>query len=222
MALLRSGIEFILLDDMIKAGDADRMTICVKRLLPTFIGISSYRSKYALECVNFLTKTEILLNQQNADRIKLQAFVNNKGEPGHNKAADMQQENNIKAVKTVIKGLGAGKSDKAMLRVSKAAPVVASISDNLERSLGIDPPSQKNRTGKNLEDDHSNLHVSLRIIRPFRLVPGRNLAQINMAPSVLSGLDSYKIKEFIERHRDRAINRIEGLEFEENEEAEDQ
>lgn len=35
------------------------------------------------------------------------AFVNVHGKPGKNKAADMQQENNIKQVKNVIRSLGA-------------------------------------------------------------------------------------------------------------------
>ena len=99
------------LDSLIKAGDISRLTIAMKRLLPTFVGLSSYRSKYAIECVNFLTKTEFVLSEREAVRVKLAAFVNTVGKPGQNKAADMQQENNIKMVKTVLRGLGAGKTD---------------------------------------------------------------------------------------------------------------
>lgn len=67
-------------------------TIMIKRFIPLFVGLSLYMSKYAIECINFLTKTECMLSEFDSVRVKL---VNKKGKPGKNKAADMQQENNI-------------------------------------------------------------------------------------------------------------------------------
>ena len=85
-----------------------------------------------IECVNFLTKTECLLSEKDSVKVKLEAFVNPTGKAGGNKAADMQQENNIKMVKKVLRGLGAGKTDKAIERSSKAAPVITSIEENFK------------------------------------------------------------------------------------------
>jgi hypothetical protein len=136
-SLLRCGLDFLELDRLICAGDADQLSVMMRRLIPTFISLTSYRSKYAIEAVNFLTKTELLLSEYESARVRLQSFVNTKGMPNHNKPTDMQQENNIKLVKTVIRGLGAGKSDKAMVRISKAAPVVADVCTKLQEELGI-------------------------------------------------------------------------------------
>ena len=86
------------------------------------------------------------MSEKDSVSVRLGAFVNTTGKSGHNKAADMQQENNIKMVKTVLRGLGAGKTDKAMERVSKSAPVLTSIADNLEVMTGT-----KQKAGKHVD-----------------------------------------------------------------------
>jgi hypothetical protein len=134
IGLSRVAVDFILFCEVIKAGDINMITVLMKRFIPLFIGLSSYKSKYAIECVNFLTKTECYLSEYDSVRVKLGLIVNRKGRPGKNKPADMQQENNIKLVKHVIRGLGAGKTDKAMMRVSKAAPVVSELVSGLQNA----------------------------------------------------------------------------------------
>lgn len=57
----------------------------------------------------------------------------------------MQQENNIKQVKNVIMSLGASKTDKAMERSSKAAPVICELVSDLESTLGITTNSKRNK-----------------------------------------------------------------------------
>ena len=107
----------------------------LKRLAPTFIGLTSFRSKYAIECVNFLTKVNWLLPEKERAKVLPRAVVNNK--KGRNIPADMQQENNIKMVKTVLKSLGAGKSEAAMVRSSRAAPAVTNIASQFQEGAGI-------------------------------------------------------------------------------------
>ena len=128
LGFTRASLDLMELDDLIRAGDIDRLTVMMKRLIPTFVGLTSFRSKYAIECINFITITECILSEKESVRVKLSSFVNTTGKAGHNKAADMQKENNIKLTKKVIRGLGACKSDKAMLKVSKAAPVITNAS----------------------------------------------------------------------------------------------
>ena len=53
------------------------------------------------------------------------------------KTADMQHENNIFVLKDVNKGLGAEKTDKALVRASLAAPVVHNILEQYQQMLGI-------------------------------------------------------------------------------------
>ncbi|KAH3834318.1 hypothetical protein DPMN_107641 [Dreissena polymorpha] len=64
-------MDFIMFNDAIKSGDIDMITILMKRFIPLFVGLSSYKSKYAIECVNFLTKTECLLSDFESARVKL-------------------------------------------------------------------------------------------------------------------------------------------------------
>ena len=89
LSFLRASIDLLQLDDLIKAGDIQRLSIIMKRLVPTFIGLTSYRSKYAIECVNFVTKTVCILSETDSVAVQLGAFVNPTGKPGHNKPADM-------------------------------------------------------------------------------------------------------------------------------------
>ena len=101
MGYLRMMMDFMVLDDIIHSGDITRLPAMMKRLAPTFIGLTSYKSKYALECINFVTKVEWILSEKERTKVLLRAFINTIGRQGKNKPADMQQENNIKTVKTV-------------------------------------------------------------------------------------------------------------------------
>ena len=51
-------MDLLQFNDLNKSGDIDRLTIVMKRLYFTFIGLTLYRCKYAIECVNFLTETQ--------------------------------------------------------------------------------------------------------------------------------------------------------------------
>ena len=197
-------MDLLQLDDLIRAGDIDRLTIMIKRLIPTFISLTSYRSKYAIECVNFITKTECILSEKDSASVRLGAFVNTTGKSGHNKAADMQQENNIKMVRTVLRGLGAGKTDKAMERVSKSAPVLTSIADNLEVMTGT-----KQKAGKHVDKSSAGdidvLSQHFRHIRPLKKTEGRQLDSFSDVNATLfESLDKYKLREFMCRHGRRS------------------
>ena len=76
---LRAMMDFIVFDRIIRAGDVDRLAPMLKRFIPTFIGLSSYRSKYAIEAVNFITKTEWILDEPDSVAVKMRAFVNRPG-----------------------------------------------------------------------------------------------------------------------------------------------
>lgn len=120
LGFLRMMTDYMVFDNIIDAGDVTRLPAILKRLCPTFIGLTSYMSKYAIECVNLVTKLQWVLCEEKV-KVLMRAFVNPSGKTLRNKPADMQQENNIKAVKSVLRGLGAGKTEAAILRSSKAA-----------------------------------------------------------------------------------------------------
>jgi len=74
----------------------------IEQFFPLFVGLLSYKSKYAIESVNFLTQTGCVLSDGESVRAKLGLLVNIKRKAGKSKPADMQQENNITNVKHVI------------------------------------------------------------------------------------------------------------------------
>ncbi len=78
-------------------------------------------------------------------------------------------------VKTVIRGLGAGKTDLAMARSSKAAPIVSDISKNVASMLGT---RQKipTRTVKDSNNDKDIVSSHLKHLNPFTPQLGRKLS----------------------------------------------
>lgn len=58
------------------------------------------------------------------EKILLCFFVHPAGIAGKNKPADLQQENNIKMVKSIVQALGADKTGVAIVHFLKAAPVL--------------------------------------------------------------------------------------------------
>jgi len=206
LSYLRVMMDFMVFDRIIHDGDVDRVAPLLKRLIPTFIGLTSYKSKYAVECVNFITKTEWALSERDSIEVKLRSFVNTHGKAGHNKAADMQQENNIKSVKTVLKGLGAGKTEAAMVRSSLAAPIIDKTVEMFRKSLGLKPSSSPFEHRKKPDDGDRDVVSELLIdAKPFVITEGRVIG-FDCEESVLTSLDKFKINEFMKRNGARAMN----------------
>ncbi|XP_062567378.1 uncharacterized protein LOC134229640 isoform X2 [Saccostrea cucullata] len=173
LQLLMWYIHFCEFQDGIREGDPFRTNINLKRMIPFFYSHSD-RSKYAVECIDYILKTEVLLPQHTAMRVRLGSFVNPHGKKGGNKPADMQQENNILVLKDVIKGLGANKTTKAMERASAAAPVVAETVENYMNSIGCVSRSGKHNTKDNLEDVKLLVQLLSRL-DPFSVIDNRKM-----------------------------------------------
>ena len=116
----------------------------------------------------------------------------------------MQQENNIKMVKTVLKSLGAGKSNSAMVRTSAAAPVIDSIATNFQEGAGIKvPPSKFEHQKKSYGEDKEILLAEIQASKPFEMQRGRSLV-----PAWPTGMvDRSEYLEFAYRNAHRAISR---------------
>ena len=169
--LLQWFLHLLEFQDAIKEGDITRCNICLKLMIPFFYGHSS-TSKYAVECIDYILKTEVLLPEALGVRCRISSFVNPKGGAGNNKAADMQQENNILVLKDIIKGLGAGKTDKALVRASLAAPVVQAVVENYRQILDIHMRDGRHVKKSNKEDVKAVVSLTSDI-DPFTTTPGR-------------------------------------------------
>ena len=173
MQLLQWYIHFIEFEDAIKEGDVVRCNICLKMMIPFFYGYSKL-SNYAIECVDYILKTEVLLSDAEAMRIRLGSFINPHGGQGKNKPADMQQENNILVLKDIIKSLGAGATDKAKVRASLAGPVASDIMDHYKNMLRIHT-RQGFHARKADDDDVKVALAAINEVQPFTNVPGRKM-----------------------------------------------
>ena len=75
-----------------------RTNIVLKHMVPFFY--SHYKlSKYFVECIDYILKTELTLSPYMALKVRAATFVNMKGKQGKNKAADLQKENEVKYLK---------------------------------------------------------------------------------------------------------------------------
>lgn len=207
---LQWGIHIIEFLDMVKEGDIKRANIDLKRMLP-FCYSWSVRSMYFKEIVDFIMKTEVLLSEQLAMRVRVGSFVNPKGGVGNNKAADMHEENTIMKTKSVIKPLGAGKTDKALVTASAAAPVMSDISHHLEHLLNIHIDHARGHSHKDRAPDVMELLEALPEINPFSPTNGlrmREFHNINDAPFGnidKSAMNNYLAKLILHCRRGQAM-----------------
>ena len=105
---LQQYLHFAEFQDGIREGDPFHTKVNLKRRIPFFHGHSA-RSKYAIECIDYILKTDIMLPEPLAMRVRLGSFVNPHGQPRGNKPDDMQQENNILVLKDLNQDTGCWK-----------------------------------------------------------------------------------------------------------------
>ncbi|XP_062588566.1 uncharacterized protein LOC134250228 [Saccostrea cucullata] len=163
--------------DTMKEGDIYRTNMLLKMMIPFFYSHSAL-SKYFVECIDYILKTEVMLSPRLSMRIRLSSYVNPKGGKGKNKAADMQKENEVRILKDLIRGLGANKTEHAIVTISKAAPVISDISTNFDRALKI----KEGGTTHKKRDDRTDLITLVNALKKMNIwsyVPGRVLSKSN-------------------------------------------
>ncbi|XP_067664403.1 uncharacterized protein [Haliotis asinina] len=163
----------LVFQDGISEGNMYLNNITLKFMIPFFYSHSSL-SKYMSECIDYILKTEIMLSSRMAMKVRAASFVNPTGRQGHNKAADMQKENQVLVLKGLIKGLGANKTEKSIVKISKVAPVVESISDNVV-SLTKSADYHTSHRQRSSSDDIKEILSVLQTSNPWIVTPGRQL-----------------------------------------------
>lgn len=79
---------------MVKHADMDKCSTCLKYFIPFFYAHSP-RSKYAVQFVDYIYKTEVLLLLQMVIRAKVASFVNLPGKADSSFLLTLQPENII-------------------------------------------------------------------------------------------------------------------------------
>ncbi|XP_069107278.1 uncharacterized protein [Argopecten irradians] len=159
--------------DAIKEGDSDRTNITLKFCIPVFFG-HSVLSKYLEECIDYILKTEIVLSQKMSLKVRYGSFVNMTGNKGENKATDMQKENEVLVLKELIRGLGSNKTEKAIISITKAAPVIQNIVTNFDKMVNIYDKHTYHKK-RSMEGDISVLMKKLIPLNIWTPTPGRTL-----------------------------------------------
>ncbi|KAH3815948.1 hypothetical protein DPMN_144487 [Dreissena polymorpha] len=212
---------FVLLNlkDTIREGDIFRLNNILKLAMPFFFNHSSM-SKYLVECIDYVLKTEIIMPPKLGMQVRTASFVNLKGRQAKNKAADMEKENQVKEIKDLIRGLGSNKTEQAIVKVTAAAPVIKEIVNKLDGQIGyIDRTSVHKKRSEN--DDLLMIAKVLREVRPFVKIDGRKVDEsVRMKAAVFLDLKGKHVT-FNEHVLNTALRLRRGLPMpEENEDAE--
>ncbi|XP_033730205.1 uncharacterized protein LOC117320216 isoform X1 [Pecten maximus] len=179
--------------DIVHEGDIFRLNCILKHMIPFFFS-HSVLSKYMTELIDYIMNTEHTLSPQLALKVRAASFVNPFGGVGCNKAADLEKENQVKFLKSLIKSLGANKTERAIVNLTKAAPVIQQVNDNFDHMtefkdiktthkvrsdeddvLAIVKYLQKNKVWISQKRD-----ISVKVLRtPFSFETGRLLNAVN-------------------------------------------
>ena len=137
--ILSLGCFYLELCDAVKEGDGERVLRCWKYLLPIFL--ASGRTNYSREALTMLYQNTYRLSPRLSHELLYSRFINVHGRQGKNIPADLHMEHLNRIAKDAIKGLGANKPEKAIVRVGRALGTIAPVSQNFDDDNGVPPLS---------------------------------------------------------------------------------
>lgn len=189
-------LHLMALEDTAKEGDITRTIPNLMYAIPFFYSHSRL-SKYFIEAIDYIIKVEHLLSPLNKMRVLEGSYCNMRGGTGNNVEQDLVQEHSVRNAKTLIKQLGANKTEKAIIRCTGAADITMDIVKNLDSALSM--RTQSSRHSKLIcEKDIKEVEQTLRQARPFEYTPGRKCIgfdQIKRTP--LEKIDKKDMEERI-------------------------
>jgi hypothetical protein len=188
--------------DCIHEGDIFRTNTVLKMMIPFFYSHSKL-SKYFVECIDYIIKTECILPSALALQVRAGSFVNPNGGRGKNKAADLQKENEVKLLKELIKGLGANKTENAIIKISQATPVFHEISANYDNMCGI-KEIRTTHKARSSNEDIMLLLEKIAVLDPWTVRERELNKYANFCKSPFN-FDLPKFKEDVMRHANRLL-----------------
>lgn len=195
--LLTIGCMYLEFRDAIKEGDGIRVLRCYRYLLPMFI--SSGRTNYAMESLNFLMQYDYLLSPRQAEELLWGRFINTHGQAGRNIPNDLHCEHLNRLVKTSITQLQANKTTRSMERVARALGTVYPILHNFDKDNHVAEPSASHKEVKSFQDFKSVLSC-LNKASVFTNIPGRKYNTILKPRDPLHAMSQEDIQEWVKKH----------------------
>ena len=198
--LLRSFMLLLDCKDAVASGNEEHLALIQKQMLFHFSSVSGYNS-YAIEMLVSIIQNDALLSPAEAHRCKWAALANWKGGGNRNIGIDLLQENRNKDIKELIHHMGANKTEKAILGVSKAAGGVCKIVDVFEAQASIKPKSSAYSHRSSIEDEKKIID-DLRKLKPFCQIPGRFHGSFEgVSSDPVADLNEAKFSEWLQRHQ---------------------
>ena len=181
--------------DAIREGDGNRVMDVWKYLFLIFK--SSGRTNYSIEAFTLLVQYHFLLPPMLAEQLKWERFVNCHGARGKNISMDLHMEHLNRLCKTSIQGLGANKSEKAIVRVGKTIGVLGGLLKNFDKDNNVAAEKDEHST-PSLKKDLNIVIKELQGIGAFNITKKRkNSSFKNLSPNLIKTLDKDKLKEWM-------------------------
>lgn len=195
---LSLGLLYMEFRDAIKEGDGERVLRVWKFLLLLFK--ASKRKNYAIEAFTLLVQYHLILPPRLAEQLKWSRFINVHGLPGHNISCDLHMEHLNRLAKTAVEGLGANKSEKAIIRVGKTVGTLSVATGNFDKQHHVPAPSGSH-SKKSSAKDLKKIVKLLQQQQVFRQTRGRRHKSFKtLKTNLIRTIDEDKLKEWIMEH----------------------
>jgi hypothetical protein len=146
--------------DATKEGDGERIIRCIKMFLLHFKQDGSGSTKYALEALYHMFQLYALLTPREAERLKWNRTVNNRGVSGSNVAMDVALEHDNHLIKDMIRGLGANINETSVRRICRAFFIIKSFLEHLDLEMEVKKISGEH-SKKSVKHDLKKVVVTL-------------------------------------------------------------
>ena len=205
--VIKSFIVLADIKDAVATGNGKHLTTLHKQLLVHFFAASGF-NEYAIEMLINIMQIEIFLSEAEAHKCRWASTVNWNGGDGKNIEIDLFQEVRNKDMKSLIKSMGANKTEKAIERASKASGGVKKTVEAFEKQVKLHHKSSTHSHKSSLEDEKI-IMADLRSVKPFKQVEGRKFESFcGISSSPTSSLDEEHFISWIDRHKNNILKHI--------------
>ncbi len=187
------GLLYLNFKDAVREGDGERVLSMWKYFMLVFRATG--HTNYAMEALTLLTQCFVVLPPNLAEQVKWCRFVNVHGKPGRNISCDLHMEHLNRIVKTAIEGLGANKTEKAVVRAGKCVGKFGKILYAYDKQAGVAAVSGKHSKPSHLKDLHE-------IVKQLLEADVLDTTQVhksfsNLQPNLIRRLSQNNLKDWI-------------------------
>lgn len=160
------------LDNSVKIGDGDTLTLLIKTMLPYFRALGC--KKYALAAFEHTAQQQVFLSPKMKAIARQARFVNNLGRADSNLPMDLDVEHSNKFFKENLRLSKGEATAKVLNRLSKSQDKVMVLDSTFVHSFAIQIYSARRKiNASKYEQDIEKLKLELRGIDVFSPHPGR-------------------------------------------------